>query len=246
LTEEELSSLETEFKVRLPAVYRATMLDFPVAQLRGNNGTYFWDNARSLSALNKMVRVESVAGPGSWPARMFAIGRADGDDVVSAIDTSDPDAAVWTFPFLAHRPWQPRALEARFSDFVAGYVKFSPELVKTKPGSRIGWVAAVLVLAVAVLLAWLVLSAPTRAAAPEKPDAITADNVRAFFKEALPGARSFQDAFAKAEGLVREWKVRDFQSAPKGEQQHSLPQIHDPAPIKEQLRRWWAERRKAK
>src|SRR6202008_625674 len=33
---------------------------------------------------------------------------------------------------------------------------------------------------------------------------------RAFFKESLPKAASFQDAFRKAEGLVDEWERKDF------------------------------------
>jgi hypothetical protein len=57
---------------------------------------------------------------------------------------------------------------------------------------------------------------------------------RAFFKEALPGAQSFQHAFKKASALVGEWERKEA-----GEDSRSLPQIHAPAPIEAHLKRWW-------
>jgi hypothetical protein len=57
---------------------------------------------------------------------------------------------------------------------------------------------------------------------------------RAFFKESLPGARSFQDAFVKADALVAAWEKKD---QPKEE--HSLPQLHSTGAINQQLTRWW-------
>lgn len=62
---------------------------------------------------------------------------------------------------------------------------------------------------------------------------------RAFFKEALPGSASFQDAFAKAQNLVGEWERKD--GTP--ERERSLPQMHSARPIADQLQRWWAQRR---
>jgi hypothetical protein len=72
---------------------------------------------------------------------------------------------------------------------------------------------------------------------------------RAFFKEALPGARSFQQAFSKASILVDEWERKDIAKIPQaagdpakaGEEPYSLPQIHSPKPIEAHLRRWWAQ-----
>ncbi len=58
---------------------------------------------------------------------------------------------------------------------------------------------------------------------------------RAYFKESLPRASSFQDAFAKASSLVQEWEVQQ-------KVQNSLPQMVAPVAISEQLRRWWAQR----
>lgn len=61
---------------------------------------------------------------------------------------------------------------------------------------------------------------------------------RAFFKEALPEARSFQQAFTKAATLVTEWESKGGDDS--GES-HSLPQIHSPAAIEAHLQRWWAQ-----
>ena len=59
---------------------------------------------------------------------------------------------------------------------------------------------------------------------------------RAFFKEALPASRSFQDAFAKADALLAEWEKKE---QPKEER--SLPQIYSTPAIDQQLQRWWAQ-----
>lgn len=75
---------------------------------------------------------------------------------------------------------------------------------------------------------------------------------RAFFKEALPDARSFQQAFSKASVLVEEWERKDAADAAKAakaaggkpkaaEESRSLPQIHSPAAIEAHLQRWWAQ-----
>jgi hypothetical protein len=75
---------------------------------------------------------------------------------------------------------------------------------------------------------------------------------RAFFKEALPGSSSFQEAFAKAEMLVKEWETKHAKTAYASggagqagraarDEEFSLPQIHDAKPIREHLQRWWAQ-----
>ena len=77
---------------------------------------------------------------------------------------------------------------------------------------------------------------------------------RAFFKESLPAATSFEDAFARADRLIRKWEDRDAAAAKPATgaaadeskngpaaDQHSLPQIDAPLPIREQLKRWWAQ-----
>jgi hypothetical protein len=56
---------------------------------------------------------------------------------------------------------------------------------------------------------------------------------RAFFKEALPSSRSFQDAFARAEQLVAEWERKDMPREPR-----SLPQMRSTPAIDAQLGRW--------
>ncbi|MFN2644085.1 MAG: C13 family peptidase, partial [Burkholderiales bacterium] len=60
---------------------------------------------------------------------------------------------------------------------------------------------------------------------------------RAFFKEALPASRSFEEAFAKADALVSEWEKKEQPKEPR-----SLPQMQSTAAIAAQLRRWWSER----
>jgi hypothetical protein len=63
---------------------------------------------------------------------------------------------------------------------------------------------------------------------------------RAFFKEALPQARSFEDAFRRSEKIVRELELREGIA---DEKSHSLPQISSARPIEQQLSRWWTQQR---
>jgi hypothetical protein len=60
---------------------------------------------------------------------------------------------------------------------------------------------------------------------------------RAYFKEALPAARSFQEAFARADALVAEWEKKE-----QPREERSLPQLHTTPAIDRQLHRWWAQR----
>jgi hypothetical protein len=65
---------------------------------------------------------------------------------------------------------------------------------------------------------------------------------QAYFKDALPRARSFEEAFSKAEALVREWEDKDHKAEGKaGEESYSYPQIYSPAPIAQHLRLWWGQ-----
>ena len=71
---------------------------------------------------------------------------------------------------------------------------------------------------------------------------------RAFFKESLPKAASFEDAFRQAEVLVADWErkeVRDPQSgamlAKSADEERSLPQISSTSAIDAQLKRWWEQ-----
>jgi hypothetical protein len=61
---------------------------------------------------------------------------------------------------------------------------------------------------------------------------------RAYFKEALPQSASFQDAYRKAAVLVDEWEKKDGRAGPG---QQSEPQMDNPAPVEEHLRRWWRQ-----
>lgn len=65
---------------------------------------------------------------------------------------------------------------------------------------------------------------------------------RAFFKESLPRASSFETAFNTASMLVREWETKDAKSEGKAmEATYSYPQIHSPEPVLRHLRRWWRQ-----
>lgn len=71
---------------------------------------------------------------------------------------------------------------------------------------------------------------------------------RAYFKESLPKAASFQEAFHKAEALVREWELKDTsqpaqaggKAAKPGDENQSFPQISSTGAIDAHLKRWWA------
>ncbi|MCL2346602.1 MAG: C13 family peptidase [Desulfobulbus sp.] len=66
---------------------------------------------------------------------------------------------------------------------------------------------------------------------------------RAFFKESLPAAKSFEDAFARASALVRQWEDADNAGAGKttAEERHSLPQMAAPEAIRQHLKEWRAD-----
>ena len=70
---------------------------------------------------------------------------------------------------------------------------------------------------------------------------------RAYFEKALPQASSFEDAFRKAEGIVREMELQGPGAPAAGGKpasaEHSLPQMHSAGPIEQQLQRWWAQKR---
>lgn len=58
---------------------------------------------------------------------------------------------------------------------------------------------------------------------------------KAFFKEALPKAASFEDAFETAKNRIYEWETTEF----KSEAEHSDPQIAAGAEISTYLKAWW-------
>lgn len=59
---------------------------------------------------------------------------------------------------------------------------------------------------------------------------------KAFFKDALPASRSFEEAFRKADAIVA---AREKKELPK--EQPSAPQLQAGAAIAAHLQRWWAE-----
>jgi hypothetical protein len=65
---------------------------------------------------------------------------------------------------------------------------------------------------------------------------------RAFFKDALPSSSSFQDAFRKAEVLIREREAAD-EKAGSGTtaESHSFPQLQESPAVAQYLQRWWSQ-----
>lgn len=133
MTADELSELEGEFNLTLPADYRRAMLDFRAPEFAGNNHTYFWNDAKALRRLNQLVRRGLITG---WPPHMFAIGKASDDDVVSAIDVESRDVPVFTFRVGQPAPSTQHLLEPRFEEFVRKYIAYAPELLKVVGGTR--------------------------------------------------------------------------------------------------------------
>jgi hypothetical protein len=70
---------------------------------------------------------------------------------------------------------------------------------------------------------------------------------RAYFERALPQASSFQDAFRKADGIVRQMELDAAKNPGPGgkpaDAEHSLPQMWSPPGIERQLGRWWTQKR---
>lgn len=66
---------------------------------------------------------------------------------------------------------------------------------------------------------------------------------RAFFKDALPTSASFQEAFRKAEVMIREWESKDLkdEERERGES-YSVPQILETPAVARHLERWWSQR----
>jgi hypothetical protein len=62
---------------------------------------------------------------------------------------------------------------------------------------------------------------------------------KALFKEALPEARSFQQAFAAAEKLIHEWEAAEIST----KDEHSLPKIFVGRRIAPHLEKWWRQLR---
>jgi Peptidase C13 family len=72
---------------------------------------------------------------------------------------------------------------------------------------------------------------------------------RAYFKDSLPKTVSFEDAFQRAEVLIRDWELRRASIAAfsgsnprrSSDEQPSVPQISTSPAIEAHLRRWWTE-----
>ena len=93
MTEPDLASIEQTLGIRLPSVYRRTMLAFPVPACAGNNDTELWDSAAELIKLNQELRaVRRFVTP--WPPEYFALG-TDAGGCTQALSLSD-GTVFWT------------------------------------------------------------------------------------------------------------------------------------------------------
>lgn len=118
MTEADLDRIERELGIKLPASYRETMLNFPIRACAGNEDFALWDSADGLISLNRRYRDEF-----SWPAHLYALGEAEGDECTHALDLRDPGGPVW---WIDH--WQPDAkssgpIEPAFSTWIEKYVR---------------------------------------------------------------------------------------------------------------------------
>ena len=100
MTESDLVSVEQALDIKLPNVYRQTMLHFPIRAYQTNTETHLWDNPSRLIELNQRLRREK-----SWPAYLYALGdRGESDS--KAIDLRSEQAPVWDVEhFELDRTW---------------------------------------------------------------------------------------------------------------------------------------------
>ncbi len=94
MTEDDLSQIESELGIALPATYRRVMLAFPIRACVGNDDTELWDNPSRLIEENQLLRAGAPGGVPPWPAHFFCLGSA-GSACVHAIDLADANGAVW-------------------------------------------------------------------------------------------------------------------------------------------------------
>ena len=93
MTDEDIKRIESELAIALPAIYRRTVVPFPIAALAGNADSELWDDPTRLVILNRELRVgDRWRKP--WPDHLFAVGEMDGESYV-AIDLRGPDAPTW-------------------------------------------------------------------------------------------------------------------------------------------------------
>jgi hypothetical protein len=64
---------------------------------------------------------------------------------------------------------------------------------------------------------------------------------RAFFKEALPKASSFGEAFKLAQAMVRQWEAQMFGRKRGRARAYSEPQVYEPPEVRQYLQAWWAQ-----
>jgi hypothetical protein len=134
--------MEQTLGIRLPEIYRRSVVPFPAADEAGNSDAQVWDDADGLIALNQRLRSETEG----WPAWLFAIGQAEGDPSGYAIDTRTPDCRVWWLEQM-HLGENSGPIKEPFEAWFARCVEETTQ--EDKSGASILWILGV----------WLLLSA---------------------------------------------------------------------------------------
>jgi len=119
MTDSDITRLERELGITLPAAYKKAVVPFCIPALAGNTTHALWDDAPRLVELNLKLQAGTQLRP-AWPPHMFAVGNPYGDELV-AIDTRTADGPVW---WLDHGMVDSKASHqshARFADWVAEY-----------------------------------------------------------------------------------------------------------------------------
>lgn len=137
-----LNRIEQTLGIRLPEIYRRSVVPFPVANEAGNSDAQVWDDADGLIALNQRLRSETEG----WPAWLFAIGQAEGDPSGYAIDTRTPDCRVWWLEQM-HLGENSGPMEETFEAWFARWGKETTQEDESSPSLL--W----------FLVGWLLLSA---------------------------------------------------------------------------------------
>ena len=73
MTHEDVSQIERELRITVPADYRALVTDYPPALFQHAPDFDLMDDPVRVVAMNREVRASSFYG-GKWPAQHFAIG----------------------------------------------------------------------------------------------------------------------------------------------------------------------------
>jgi hypothetical protein len=93
MTVADIQHIQRELAITLPESYKRAVVPFRIPAMAGNTDSQLWDDAERLVTLNRELRAGSRFRP-AWPEHLFAVGDPRGDEII-ALDTRNPDGAVW-------------------------------------------------------------------------------------------------------------------------------------------------------